>query len=281
MKSILLTGANGTLAKNFINVYSHKYNIISGVRNPKNRNEVRFNGWDKFNQDIEVDLVIHFAGKYLIDDSITSRKEVNDAVVGSSTSILEYCVSKSIPIVALGSYFEKAPSTNSPWSHYAIAKESARNLMKLASNNSGITVRYIYCYDTYGEDISRGKIIDVLLNEKTTSLALSPGQQKMNLTHEEDFSRAINLVAEETINGSSGFEELQIKSKKDEFTLQEIVEIVNAKRLKKIEINFGAKPYREKEAFSVWDCAPDLANWEPQNDFESFVEKFVKDQYAE
>jgi hypothetical protein len=89
------------------------------------------------------------------------------------------------------------------------------------------------------------------------------------------------LVAEEIINGFSGFKELQIKSKKDEFTLQEIVEIVNAKRLKKIEIDFGAKPYREKEAFSVWDCAPDLANWEPQNNFESFVEKFLKDKYAE
>jgi len=113
------------------------------------------------------------------------------------------------------------------------------------------------------------------------SLGLSPGQQKMNLTHEEDFSRAINSVVEEVINGSSGFEELQIKSKRDEFTLQEIVEIINSKRTKKIEIDFGAKTYREKEAFSVWDCAPDLAKWEPKINFESFVEEFLKDSYAE
>jgi CDP-3, 6-dideoxy-D-glycero-L-glycero-4-hexulose-4-reductase len=281
MKSILLTGAKGTLAKSFINMYSGDYDITSAVRHPQSADEVKFNGWEDISSEIKADLVIHFAGKYLVEESINSQHQVNDAVIGSAASILDYCVSTSTPLIALGSYFEKAPSADYPWSHYAIAKEAAKNLIKLASDNHGVTIRYLYTYDTYGRDISRGKIVDVLLSEKTKKLDLSPGEQRMNLTHEQDLSSAINLVVTEIMNGSSGYREHQIKNEFDEYTLKEIVEIVNSKRTNKIDVKFGAKPYRKREAFSVWDCAPAVPNWKPNYNFVSFVENYLKDKNAE
>jgi CDP-3, 6-dideoxy-D-glycero-L-glycero-4-hexulose-4-reductase len=278
MKSILITGANGVLAKKFTEIHSDRYQIFGAVRQPQNTSELKFNGWEKFNTNVKYDLVLHFAGKYLVDDSLTSKKEVFDAVIGSANSVLDYCASAKTPIIALGSYFEQAPPDCEPWSYYAIAKKATKNLIKLASESHGISARYVYCYDTYGPNTSRGKIVDVLLNDSTKKLDLTPGQQMMNLTHEHDFVSAINLVASEIFDGGSGYEERQIKNPKDEFTLQEIVEIINSRRKTKIDVNFGAKPYREKEAFSVWECAPNVAKWNPQINFSTFVENYMKEK---
>jgi nucleoside-diphosphate-sugar epimerase len=102
MKTILITGATGALARNFIANYSHQYKFISAVRRPRSGSEIEFNSWQKIDYTISCDLVIHFAGKYLVNQSIENQKITNDAVVGTSTSILDYCKETKTPLVAFG-----------------------------------------------------------------------------------------------------------------------------------------------------------------------------------
>ena len=183
MKKILVTGATGVLAKRFISRFDTEYKIIRGLRNPTRSNEVKVDSWQKIQSTTEIDAVLHFAGKYLIEDSLENSKVISDSVVGTATALAEFCRENKVPLIALGSYFEHAPKELQPWSNYAIAKQSAARILELASLNHSIPMRYLYTYDTYGRDFSRLKIVDVLLDSKTELLELSTVTQMLNATH--------------------------------------------------------------------------------------------------
>jgi len=279
VKTILVTGATGVLAKSFISKFSAEYKIISGVRKPMQPKSIQIDSWKKIETETKVDAVVHFAGKYLVDDSRPSIELVHDATVGTATALADFCKESRTPLIALGSYFELAPLNMQPWSHYAIAKQRAAEILEVTSMNYGIPMKYVYAYDTYGQDFSRRKIVDVLLDPRTEVLELSPGEQRLNLTHENDFVEGIKLALEDIFLKVPTFEKLQIRNGKDEFTLRELAEIVNSFRNKKIDLKFGAKAYRSKEVFNVWDCSPAVEGWLPKIRFRDFVSTYIGDSY--
>jgi CDP-3, 6-dideoxy-D-glycero-L-glycero-4-hexulose-4-reductase len=275
VKTILVTGATGVLAKHFVSQYTSEFRIISGVRKPTQPNSIQVDSWTEIQSQVKIDAIVHFAGKYLVDDSPLSTQLVHDATVGTATALANFCKEHRTPLLALGSYFELAPLNMQPWSHYTIAKQAAAKIFEDASTKYGIPMRYVYAYDTYGQDLSRRKIIDVLLDPKTEMLELSPGDQKLNLTHENDFVEAVKLALEELFSEIGTFEKLQIRNNNDEWTLREIAETINSFRVKKIDLKFGSKPYRSKEVFEVWDCAPTIQEWSPKTNFQDFVSKHL------
>ena len=277
MKTLLVTGATGVLAKSFISKHSSEYRIIEGVRKPTGSNQIKIESWSEIKTHIPIDAVLHFAGKYLVEESLVSIKTVSDAVVGTAVALGEFCKKNRTPIVALGSYFEKAPLEYQPWSHYSIAKQSAAKILELATVNYDIPMRYLYVYDTYGHDLTRRKIVDLLLDPNTQTLELSQGEQKMNLTNQDDFVKAMKIGIDEALVQNAGFAQRQIRHPSDEFTLRQIAEYINSIRVNKIELKFGAKPYRTKEVFNVWDCAPNLQGWNPQISFQNFVALKVRE----
>lgn len=275
IKTILITGANGVLATHLSSRLSQRFQFIRAVRNPSKQNEIKLNSWQFEEPSQKIDLVLHFAGKYLIENSIEAEKEVYDSVVGTAAVVANYCGQTGTPLIALGSYFEKAPEHLQPWSYYASAKKSASELLVLESLKRNFKLRYVYCYDTYGPDLSRRKIVDVLLSETTSHLELSEGLQKMNLTHFDDFISAIELLIEDILTQDTLLDFYQIKNPNDELTLREIVNQVNSVKKEKIEVRFGAKPYRDKEVFEVWQSAQDVPKWSPTVTFSSFIREYL------
>ena len=275
MKTILVTGATGVLAKCFISKFASEFRIISGVRKPTQPNSIQVDSWTEIQSQVKIDAIVHFAGKYLVDDSPSSKQLVHDATVGTATALANFCKEQRTPLLALGSYFELAPLNMQPWSHYATAKQEAAEILEDVSTNHGIPMRYVYAYDTYGQDFSRKKIVDVLLDPKTEILELSPGSQKLNLTHENDFVEGVKLALEDLCSEIGTFKKLQIRNNNDEWTLRELAETINSFRSKKIDLKFGSKPYRSKEVFEVWDCAPTIYGWTPKTQFQDFVSKYL------
>lgn len=263
------------LAKSFTRKYAETFKIVEAKRDPKGPNEIKLDSWTMDSPNTNIDLVIHFAGKYLTDSSVGSIKTVHDSVIGTATAIADYCGRTKTPLIALGSYFEKAPDNFQPWSYYATAKTAALNILENAADLNQFALRYVYCYDTFNEDISRRKIVDVLLDPSTERLELSEGMQRMNLTHVDDVVEAINALAVAFMENPDGVLKYQIRSNQNEFTLKEIAEKINSLRSNKIELIYGAKPYRQKEVFQVWDCAPSIPGVSTYRTFDSFIKKYL------
>lgn len=275
MKTLLVTGSTGVLAKSFTRKYAETFKIIEAKRAPEGPNEIKLDSWNMESPNTNIDLVIHFAGKYLTDLSVDSIKTVHDSVIGTATAIADYCGRTKTPIIALGSYFEKAPADFQPWSYYATAKTAALNILENAADLNHFALRYVYCYDTFNEDLSRRKIVDILLDPSIERLELSEGMQRMNLMHVDDLVEAINALAVKFLENPDGILKYQIRSNQNEFTLKEIAEKINNLRFNKIELIFGAKPYRQKEVFKVWDCAPSIPGVSTNRTFDSFIEKYL------
>ena len=274
MKTLLITGASGVLGKNYIQRNKKEYKIIEAKREASTPNEIKLESWVMEAPKEKIDAVIHFAGRYLVDESIKSKRDVHDSIIGTAAAVANYCSETNTPLIALGSYFEKAPVEFQPWSYYSSAKIAAYNILKLSALNNNFALRYVYCYDTFGEDISRRKIVDVLLDPNTTHLELSEGKQKMNLTYVDDFVEGISILTKDFLENPVLVEEFQIKSDLNEFTLKEIALKINSARGNKIALNFGAKPYRNREVFSVWECASPIPNFKAKMTLDAFIEDF-------
>jgi len=276
LKTILVTGATGVLAKDFISKYSTQYTLIQAKRIPVENSDVHLDAWKMEAPRTTVDLVIHFASKYLVDSSLESIQTVCESVIGTSAAVADFCGRTKTPLIALGSYFEKAPNNLQPWSYYASAKKTAFDLLSIAAENYKFPFRYVYCYDTYGTDTSRKKFIDILLEPATDSLELTEGLQMMNLTHIDDLVSGLNSLIQDVTLNPKGIATFQIRSLQDEITVREIAMKINDFRENKIDLKFGAKPYRNKEVFSVWDCAPLLPNYQQAHTFEDFLGSYFE-----
>jgi CDP-3, 6-dideoxy-D-glycero-L-glycero-4-hexulose-4-reductase len=134
-------------------------------------------------------------------------------------------------------------------------------------------IRYIYLYDNYGINSKRKKFIDTVFNsiKNRQTILASPGDQKMNITSVEDVANCL-VKSMDTLQMSDLRREFQIQSK-ETLTLKEIVTEIEIGLEKKIDINWGATSYREKEVFQLWDCAEILPNMTFQDNLCSYVKK--------
>ena len=145
------------------------------------------------------------------------------------------------------------------------------------SQQQGNSLRYIYLYDTYGLNLKRQKFIDQIITSIINNQALyaTPGEQVMNITSISDVVNGL-VQSMKTLNSGAVIEEFQIKSV-ETLTLIEIADQIQIGMNKILNIHWGAKPYRQREVFELWNCAPDIPNQIYQNKLNSYVSKHRND----
>ena len=275
-KSILVTGSRGIIGTQLCKSLRDRGHIVIGTRrpnqNPTQDTEITIEPWINLPLDgIQIDLVVHLAGAYITKHEPALIEECFNANVGLAATVANFQSIKRVPVVALGSFFEKAPAELQPWTYYAVSKIASFNLLKEASAISKSKLIYLYLYDTYSADRSRGKFIDLLVDAiiNRTNLDASAGNQVQDLTHIGDVSQAITQAVESVGSLENGVHEYQIRSR-EVITLQGLAAKANSASKNPININWGKYPYRNREVFELWDSAPDFPNWEPKNDLSSY-----------
>ena len=132
---------------------------------------------------------------------------------------------------------------------YASTKDAFEKILKYYSQAHGLKVITLRLFDTYGPCDPRPKIIQLLIKQVklSKSLDLSPGDQRLNLVHIEDvvnaFVMAVNWISiqESSTNIFFGvFDDV-------DYSIREIVLIIEKITSLKMSVNFGALPYRNRE----------------------------------
>ena len=101
MKRILLTGANGFIGKNFIDILSKKYKIIKITR----ESEIDILNLESLLKIDYIDVVIHCAAKTFVPDSFDNPYEFYEFNMQSTLNIAEFCRLKKISkVIYLNSY---------------------------------------------------------------------------------------------------------------------------------------------------------------------------------
>jgi CDP-paratose synthetase len=283
VKSILITGATGfigrhlvprllsegyyiyiTLTENEINPFPKDVKVIVA-----NNNNIE-GGREIFRQ-YNIDGIIHLAAyvQSYVHDSLDISKLINSNIL-FGTQILDYAAEANVSwFINTGTYWQNYQKLGySPVNLYAATKQAFEDIARYYIETNRITFCTIRLFDTYGPNDTRPKIFN-LWNKVARSgevINMSPGDQLIDISYIDDIIDAYILLKNQlfeksrTIKNGSIFTLMAEKR----YSLKELARIFEETTGKKLNINWGGQPYREREVMIPWESGMRLPGWEPK-----------------
>lgn len=260
MDNIFITGANGFLGSNLVKFFldvGHKVIAViraDGAQDNLTNLDCQVIEYDGSISSLEIYLnsnttVVHTASYY-----VAEHKKEDVAILTSSNlqyglNLLEAMrISGTKKIINIGTAWQGYKGEERrPVNLYAATKQAFEDIISYycdAEDFSSISLRL---NDTYGEEDKRIKLVKLLINSgiKQTTLEMSLGEQRINLTHISDVCRAVSS----SVNSLKSEGNMQVYNliNKDEYSLKELVKLIERELNIIIPVNFGAREYRERE----------------------------------
>jgi nucleoside-diphosphate-sugar epimerase len=287
MKKILITGSTGFIGSNiFLNI-KNDFKIYLLLRRKlrkkkinfiKNQNIkiINFKNYDELNfkiKKITVDVIIHCATYY-----VKKHKDKDISKIIDSNILFPNIILKNLKKMKV----KKFINFTTVWENYNAQKDRSFNLYSKSkqifrknidfykNNNKKIKFYNFFVSDTYGENDSRKKLINVLKNNYSKNKITKILSKKLyiNLLNVKDILQAVNLIINKKINPGN-----YVLKNKYNFNLQKIVSKINYNNKKKIKIKWiSSKIIKEK--FYEYKKLP---YWKPQfsniDDLANFITK--------
>jgi len=156
---------------------------------------------------------------------------------------------------------------NNPVCLQSATKDAVETLIRFYANSGNLGVITLHLTDTYGPNDKRRKLFTVLHEaaDSGETLRMSEGQQQLSLVHIDDVIAAYIRAAEEIKDYRAAHSCYEVKAKPSEWkSLREIVELYSTISGKKINVEWGAKPYREREPMFVEGVYSNIDGWNPK-----------------
>ena len=232
---MLITGSRGVIGKQLsLSLIRAGYKVV-GTKRPTqntipNSTEIDIVPWvvpciDGF----EIDVIVHLAAVYQTELSCDKIQLTNESNIGIATAISDLAATRKIPIIALGTFVEKYPGKNG-LSYYANSKRIANGILVDFASKFNLGLDYVYIYDSYSSDTSRGKFIEAI-----SELIERNNQDKIN--------------------------SWQIRTG-NETTLRELSELLSEVKGFDLEVQWDHFPYGNRDVFKLWDCAENLLDFD-------------------
>ena len=161
-----------------------------------------------------------------------------------------------------------------PVNLYAATKQAFEDILSYYTRAAGIEALTLRLFDSYGPGDKRRKILRLLLECLRTGepLAMSPGEQVLDLVHVDDICRAFLRAAE--LLPEKPATRVYAVSGGQRRTLRQVVATLEEAAGRRIPVQFGAVPYRKREVMNPW-VGPLLPGWEPQVDLLTGFKKLL------
>lgn len=156
-----------------------------------------------------------------------------------------------------------------PANLYAATKQAFSTLSEYYRDSVGLRMLELHLYDSYGEHDPRGKVIDLLIRNAGSddAISMSGGEQRLHLLHIDDLVRGFVMACHHVLGFPTGTRRVFCLPSKKAVTLRELVSLFNCTNPKKpVKVEWGGRPYRDREVFEPWDGADVLPGWQPAVD---------------
>jgi nucleoside-diphosphate-sugar epimerase len=168
-------------------------------------------------------------------------------------------------------------NTGTSWEHYENAAYNPVNLYAATKQAYEVMLAYylattplqavtLKLFDTYGPNDPRPKLFTLLRQSagEGKPLAMSPGEQLIDLVHIDDIVRAYLMAADRLLAGAVHGHERYAVSSGNPLPLQKLVEIYCQVTGIKLPIHWGGRPYRQREVMIPWQNGTPLPSWKPE-----------------
>lgn len=221
-----------------------------------------------FLKEHEIDGVIHLAsfvqsGNHKADDV----ERLIDTNLKFSVFVLEAACQAQVKwFVNTGTYWQHYNNMDySPVNLYAATKQAFQTISQFYIDTNRIKFCTIQLFDTFGPNDTRPKIFSLWdrIASSGEELNMSAGEQIIDISFVDDIISAYVLLSthlqnnnHEIDNGATFVVEAQKR-----YTLKELAVIYEQVTNCKLNINWGAKAYRDREVMTPWENGIVVPGW--------------------
>ena len=165
----------------------------------------------------------------------------------------------------------------SPVCLYAATKEAFEALLRFYVETDRLKVVTLKLFDTYGLDDPRPKLFSLLrrLAESGESLGMSPGEQLQDLVYVDDVVEALVMAGQRLRQGQVTDSEVYAVSSGAPIPLKDLVAAFAKAAGRSLDIEWGGRPYRNREVMVPWSRGERLPGWQPRVDIEDGLQRML------
>ncbi len=224
------------------------------------------------------DIVIHLASLFLSQHTSQNLHDLIDSNVLFGTQLLEAMDSCGVRLLLnTGTSWQNYQNAlYRPVNLYAATKQAFEDIALYycqARNMSMLTLRL---FDTYGPDDPRPKLLPLLKRAARTGerLELSPGEQLIDLVYIDDVVDCFVCACQRLFDGLVRSPEVFALSSGNPVSLQELVRLYVSVTHRPLNVEWGARPYRDREVMTPWNTGTVLPGWKAKMDLSRGLKHF-------
>ncbi|MBK7960840.1 MAG: NAD(P)-dependent oxidoreductase [Bdellovibrionales bacterium] len=276
----LLTGGTGFVGQNLKNHLLAKGWVVENISRTDSSRAALDLVMARFRPDVVIHLATLFIAEHkpsdipaLIESNITFGTQVVD-------SMAQHQVLNLVNAGTLWQYYEGQREV--PACLYAATKTAFESVLRFYSSAHKLRVINLMLSDTYGPKDPRQKLLPKLIGIAGTSaqIQLSAGEQAVAWTYISDVVAAFEVAALRLLSDKEDpclqFVHYSATSP-EALTLRESVGLCEEVLKKKINVEFGAKPYRQREVMKPFRLDPTLPGWSARISFAEGLTKIHGD----
>lgn len=279
-KNILITGATGFIGEHTAHYLSKSgYRVFALVRPESDisyldpnieiyRHDGSIENLAQYMKQENIDAVVHIASMFVAEHSTNQVAKLVDSNIGFGTELLQAMAISSvrnfINTSSTWQHFDHLSPRYCPTNLYAATKEAFEKIVDYYVEVQGFRAITLSIFDSYGPGDRRGKLISLLekFASEQTELNMSAGEQEIGLVHIDDIVRGYDTALQQVVESNE--HRHYVLSPVEVYTLREVVELFERQSGKRLNINWGVRPYRTREVMKVWQCGTRLPNWQSQ-----------------
>jgi nucleoside-diphosphate-sugar epimerase len=213
-------------------------------------------------------IVLHLASLFLAQHTPRDITPMIQSNLVFATQLVETMVANKVyKLINTGTSWQHYENKDySPVCLYAATKQAFEAILQFYLETTPLQAITLKLFDSYGANDPRQKLFALLekVAVRQEALAMSPGNQKINLVYIEDIIDAYFLAIEKLVTGLNSSHESYAVGSNITPTLHEIVSIYEEEIGSKLPIAWGERPYREREVMETWSRGIKIEGWHPQ-----------------
>lgn len=224
----------------------------------------------QFLADEQFDGIIHLASLYLTLHKPDEAVKLIDSNVRFSTYILECAAQAGISwFINTGTFWQNYQNADySPVNLYAATKQAFESIARYYIETEQIRFVTLRLCDTYGPNDTRPKIFTLWERIARTGeiLEMSPGEQLIDIAHVDDIVNAFALLASHLHSHHTEVKNGDVFAVKatERYTLKQLAALYEQATRTKLNIVWGARPYRNREVMMPWTDGEVVPGWKPK-----------------
>jgi nucleoside-diphosphate-sugar epimerase len=166
-----------------------------------------------------------------------------------------------------------------PASLYAATKQACEDVLRFFHDAAGLQVVTLKIFDTYGAGDTRRKLVQLLVDAAISGeqMAMSPGEQIVDLTHVDDVVDAFLRAAQQLLDATGPkFDSYLLSGERHQ--VRALVRLVESAIGRPVDAQFGARPYRDREIMVPVEAMESdrLPGWLPRQTLREALPSLVR-----